>query len=135
MRGQVSLEYIVIFAFSLIAVGILWSYTSTNIEDARWDLQVSYAKSAMSKIAETTELTYFQGPPSKFYIYPTFPDNVKQVYINQHSITFELKWKFGFPRNITVETIANLTGGLSTAAGTHKVLVQSVDGIVNITEV
>ncbi|MCX6815978.1 MAG: hypothetical protein NT120_03955 [Candidatus Aenigmarchaeota archaeon] len=133
MRGQVALEYMLIFAFSLAALGILWYYSSANIDDARWDIQLAYAKSAMSKIAEVSELSYLQGPPAQFYVYPNFPDNVKNVYITANSITFEMKWK-AILRNVSLETVANIAGSLGNYQGVHKILVKALDGSVQISE-
>ena len=133
--GQVAMEYMFIFGFSLVVLGILWSQSSSNISDTNWELQSAYAKSAMNKIVQTAELAYIQGPPAQFYIQPTFPDNVQNVNISSNAITMELRWKQGILRNISVDTSANITGNLSTAPGTHKVLVQSFNGYVNITDV
>ncbi len=134
-HGQAAMEYMMIFGFSLVILGILWIYSGSNINDTRWELQSSYAKSALNKISQTAELVYIQGPPSEFYIYPTFPDNVQSVYVSGDVLALELRWKGGILRNISVETSANVTGILSIAPGTHKVLVKSFIGFVNITDV
>lgn len=133
-KAQVGLEYMVIFGFSLIIVGILWIYASSNVENTRWDLQLAYAQSALGKIAEVADVAYVQGPPSQFYIYPNFPDNVAGMHISNSTIAMELVWKEGIRRNITATAIANMTGSISNAPGTHRILVKAFAGYVNISD-
>ena len=133
-HGQVAMEYMAIFGISLVILGLLWSYSSTNIEDTRWELQAAYAKSALNKLSELSDLAYIQGPPGQFYVYLTFPDNVKNIYINNNMITFELQWKNGILRNLSSDTTPTIVGNLSTAPGSHKILVKAFQGYVNITE-
>lgn len=136
--GQAAMEYMFIFGFSLVILGILWSYSSSNVSDTRWELQAAYAKSAMSKITQTAELAYIQGPPAQFYIQPVFPDNVQKVYISSNLLTLELRWKESILRNISVDTSASLNitnSSISTAPGTHKVRVQALNGSVSISDV
>jgi uncharacterized protein (UPF0333 family) len=134
-KAQTGLEYIFIFGFSLLIISVLWIISAADVSSTRWDLQVASAASALSKISDAADAAYIQGPPAQFYIYPAFPDNVNAVYISSNAVTMELVWKEGILRNITSETIANLTGSLTRAHGTHKILVRAGGGFVNITEV
>lgn len=131
MKAQSAAEYMMIFGFSLVLLSILWAYSSQNIDDARWDLESSYAKAALNRIAETAEIAYVQGPPSEFYIYPTFPDNIQNAYVSGTTLTLELRWK-GVLRNITAETTADVTGSLPTAPGAQRVHVLAENGSVAI---
>jgi hypothetical protein len=134
MRGQVAIEYILIFAFSLAALGAAWYTSGTNIQDTQWEIQVAYAKSALTRITEGAEVNYLQGPPSQSYVYPNFPDNVKNVYVSSTAVTLELTWKNGLWRNISIETAAVLNGSLGNYAGTHKILLRARDGFVQLSE-
>ncbi len=132
MKAQVSMEYIIIFGFSLIAVGILWALSSSNIEDTRWELQFAYAKNALDKIVQTADIAYVQGDPTQIYINVDFPDNVHSVYIQGSQVTMELRWK-GFLRNVSASSVANLTGYISPAQGRHTLRVKAGQTI-NVTE-
>lgn len=134
MRAQSGMEYMMIFGFSLIILAILWSFSTTNIENTQWDLQVAYAKAATRKIAEISDVTYLQGPPAQFYVNVNFPDNVQRIYINGTSLTLELHWREGINRNISADSVANLTGTLSTYPGNHRITVKSLGSFVEITE-
>lgn len=135
MRAQVGMEYMLIFAFSLIIVSILWVYSGYNVQATRWDLQVAYAESALDKIVNIADVAYVQGPPSQFYIYPNFPEGVSNVHVNGNTISIELLWKESTLRNITATSIANLTGNVSNAQGSHKILVKAFNNYVQVSEV
>ncbi len=134
VKAQVGLEYMFIFAFSLVAVGMLWTYSTLNIENTKWDLQLATAKSSLDIMTEIVDTTYVQGPPSQVYVYPNFPDNMQNVYVANNSITIELLWKGDTLRNLSATSIANITGNISTAPGTHKILVKAIGTYVQITE-
>lgn len=131
-KAQASMEYILIFGFSLTLVGILWIVSSSSIEDTRWELQLASAKNSLGKIVQTADIAYVQGSPTQIYINVDFPDNIRAVYINGNELTMELKWK-GYFRNVSAYSAANLTGYISTAPGRHKLLVNAGPAI-NITE-
>ena len=135
MKAQAGIEYMIIFGFSLVLVGVLWVYSNANVESTRWDLQVAYAESALDSITEVSSSAYVQGPPARFFVYPNFPDNVQQIYISGSTISMELLWTpAGIKRNITATSIANMTGNISTVKGSHRVLVKSMGTYVDISE-
>jgi uncharacterized protein (UPF0333 family) len=133
-KAQVGMEYMLIFGFSLIIIAILWTYSSSNIESTRWDLQVAYAKSAVDKIVDVADVAYVQGPPAQFYVYPNFPDNANNVYISGKTISIELLWNNGILRNISATSLANLTGSISNAQSGRKILVKPLSNSVQISE-
>ena len=133
-KAQVGLEYMLVFGFSLVIVAILWTYSSYNVENTKWDLQIAYAKSALDKIVDVSDVAYVQGPPSQFYIYPNFPDNVNRVYISGNTIEMELLWRDGILRNISATSLGNLIGNISTAPGQHKLLVKALNNSVQFSE-
>ena len=134
MRAQVGIEYMFIFGFSLLVVGLLWLYANSNVENTSWDVQLAYAKSALDNIVEVANTVYVQGPPSQVTIYPNFPDNVEAVYFANTTITLELLWQGNTLRNISASGIANLTGSLSASPGQHKIMVRALSTGINLTE-
>jgi uncharacterized protein (UPF0333 family) len=121
-KAQASMEYMVLFGFSLLIVSIFWLNTSSNLEDAEWELQLAYAKNAVEKIIMASDIAYVQGPPAQAYVNADFPENINAVYIDNNTISIELKWK-GFLRNVTGYGIANMTGSINPGPGRHKILV------------
>jgi len=123
-KAQASMEYMMLFSFSLIIVGILWLLAGSNVEDSQWSLQLAYAKNSLTKISDTANAVYIQGSPAQMQISVDFPDDVNAVYIQNNSITLELTWK-GILRNVTSYSIANMTGSINTGPGRHSISVQS----------
>ncbi len=131
-KAQVSMEYMMLLGISLIVAGFLWVNSGSNISDTQWDLQLAYANNAIEKIVQTADVIYVQGPPARTYVNADFPDNIKQVYIGNNTLTFELMWK-GTPRNVTGYSISNLTGYINPAQGQHRIMV-SAGSAVNLSE-
>lgn len=128
------MEYLFIFAFSLLTVALLLVYSTSNVENTKWDLQLANAKNALDIITDVADTSYVQGPPTQLYVYPNFPDNVQNVYIENNTITMELLWEGDTLRNLSATTITNMTGNLSTAQGRHKILVKVLGNFVYIQE-
>ncbi len=132
-KGQVALEYLLIFSFSLLMVGIIWVYATVNVSGTKIDMQVNYAKQAVNEIAEVADMIYVQGPPAQIYIYPSFPDGAVNVMISENKIILQIRFD-DIIANITAESAANLTGNLSTAPGRHTVLIKSMGNYVEISD-
>ena len=133
MKAQASMEYMFLFGFSLIVVGVLWSVSGSNIEDTKWELSMGYAKNSLNKIIQTADSVYVQGMPAETYITVEMPDNCNAVYIGGNSISIEMWWK-GILRNVTADSIANMTGSMNAAPGGHRILVSAGVSAVNIEE-
>jgi uncharacterized protein (UPF0333 family) len=132
MKGQASMEYIILFGVSLVVAGILWQISGSNVQDAQWDMQLAYTRNSLDKIVGAADMVYIQGSPAKMYINFDFPDNLNLVYMQDNVITVELRWK-GYLRNLSSTTIANLTGHINSAPGRHTVLI-TAGPVINITE-
>lgn len=131
-KAQIGMEYIIMFGFSLAIAGLIWIYASSDIEEARWELQESYANNAIIRITEMADVVYIQGPPAQFYITPTLPDNIRNVYIIQDTIVLEMLWKNNILVNISGRASVNLTGSISPTPGMHRILVRANNSNVEI---
>jgi hypothetical protein len=131
-KSQVSIEYVVIVAIGILIAGMLWIYANINISANKWDVQVAYAKNSVNLVVEAADGVYIQGPPARVYIYPNFPDNVRGIDISGNMVTMQLLWENGMLRNVSALSVANITGNISTAPGTHKILVQAVNNYVRV---
>lgn len=132
MKAQIGLEYILMFGVSLLIAGLIWVYASSDIENTRWELQMSYAKDAVNSIAEMADMVYVQGSPAQFYISPTFPDNIRRTYLSDNTVTLELHWKNSVLRNFSASASVNMTGNLIATPGTHRILIRANESFVEI---
>ncbi len=123
-RGQASIEYMFILGLSLVIAGVLWTVSSTNIEDSRWELNIAYSESALQKLLRSADEIYVQGPPAQKTINIDLPDNVNAVYIQGNAVFIEMWWK-GILRNASDVSITNMTGYINPAAGRHRVIIRA----------
>lgn len=132
-KAQVAIEYMLIFSIQLIIVGLLWSFVIEESGRTRFETQAAYAKDAISKIVDTADIVYIQGPPAQTYISPLFPENIQNIVIQGNTIAFGIRYK-DIVNNLTATSIGNLTGSLSPAQGTHRILVKATGTNVEITD-
>ena len=133
MRGQVALEYMVMFGVCLIIVTVLMFYVQSNTSATDWELKAAYARHAINKIAETANMVYIQGYPSRSTIYVVFPDNVENVSIENRNVIMVIKTG-NLTASISEKVLGNVTGYISSQKGGHELVVKSEGDYVNITE-
>jgi len=132
-KAQVAIEYMLIFSIQLIIIAFLWSFVIEESGSSRFETQAAYAKDAISKIVDTADIVYIQGPPAQTYISPFFPENIQNIIIEGNTIAFEIRYK-DIVNNLTATSISNLTGALSPVQGTHRILVKAAGTNVEITD-
>jgi hypothetical protein len=132
MRGQVTTEYVIIVGFMLIVLLVLWAQTTFTISSTTADLRVAYAKHAVTKLAEAADAVYVQGPPAKFSIYITMPDNVESATVSGHEISINV-YTYGGTTDVYQETLGLIAYGngyvsnlMYLVPGTHRVSVEAV---------
>jgi len=130
MKAQIGMEYILIFGISLLIAGLIWVYASSDLNETKWELQMSYAKDAVNRITEMADMIYIQGPPAQSYFEVVFPDSIRNTYISENIVTLELLWKEGILRNISDAASVNISGTLKATQGTHRIMI-----IANTTKV
>jgi uncharacterized protein (UPF0333 family) len=133
MKGQASMEYMLLFSLTLLIVGILWVISNGNIDNTQWELHLANVKNALEKIVHNADIVYLQGPPARVYIDVYLPETVEAIYIEGTSVTMEMKWR-GTLRNITDYSIANLTGVVTPLVGRQRILIRAGTPLVNITD-
>lgn len=131
MKAQASMEYILLFSISLLVVGVLWYVATNDLEDTQWELQLANVKNTLEKVVHNADIVFLQGIPSQMYVEVYVPDNVHAFYIKDQYVTAEMSWR-GILRNVSDDSIANLTGFISPAPGRQRLLIKS-GSIVNIT--
>ena len=131
LKGQVAIEYIIIFGIGLLIVGLLWVFVSDESQRTSYEVQLAYTKNALNKITDTANIVAIQGSPAQTYINPYFPENMQRVIIEGNTVTFEITYR-DIVNNISAESIANLTGSLSATPGSKRILVKAVGNYVEI---
>ncbi len=137
-RGQITTEYVIIVGFMLIILLVLWAQTTFTITNTTADLRIAYAKHAVTKIAEAADAVYVQGPPAKFSIYITMPDNVANSNVSGHEVSISVYTYDGIT-DVYEDTLGNVTGCLRhLVPGTHRISVEAIlvgtTNMVNVTD-
>jgi uncharacterized protein (UPF0333 family) len=119
-RGQVSFEYLAVFAFALlltIPLIILYIDQSNSIKT---DTANAQAYRVVSKISDSADEVYYQGVPAKKTIRIAFPEGVEEININGSYIEFEINID-GKDYYIGKESHSPLNGTLRRFSGDHTI--------------
>ncbi len=130
-KGQVSIEYLAIFsvaALMLIPLIILFATQTDNIEA---DIAYAQAENAMTRIIDSAEEIYFQGPPAQKTLRVQFPRGIETIMINEHDIIFEIQTSDGV-FYVEKHTPARLAGELKPFPGSHVIRFESFEDLVYI---
>ncbi len=133
MRGQVALEYLVVLGLSLAIVLPLWLYVNNQFNTTRQELQFTYARLAVDKLADAADLVFVQGAPSQLQVQLTIPDNVVSASASGKEIQFKLSTANGLT-DVYAVTLGTVSGTIPTRAGPVVLLIKSEGSFVNITE-
>ncbi len=132
-RGQIALEYMLIFAVSLILLIVftlpLTELTVQNTVDVSDTLDI---KSDLSKVAQGIKTVYGQGQGSKQSV-NVFSSKAFTLNIANNYISATIKLKDGSTKNIKIDCKSNL--GKSTipiAKGENKILIEWPVGSENM---
>lgn len=131
MRAQASFEYLMIFSLAIAFAIPVWIYVSSVQQSAGEELSFSYAQNAVNQITSAADMVYTQGPPAKVSLNIYVPSRVEYINITGKSINFRMLSSGGVS-DIFSESVANLTGTLSTSEGMYRISVESMGSYVEI---
>jgi uncharacterized protein (UPF0333 family) len=89
-RGQVSIEYLAVFAFAmLLTIPLIILYIDQS-NSMKIDTANAQAYRVVSKIADSADEIYYQGSPAKKTIRIAFPEGIQEVNITGSYIEFKI---------------------------------------------
>lgn len=119
-RAQVSMEYLTIFAFVIMLTLPLILIYGVQTKNVREDVLNAQMYKVLSKIGDSAEEVYFQGPPAKKTIRISFPEGIHSIKVNGSYI--EATYTSGQSEiTITKDTAAILNGTIRTFSGDHVI--------------
>ncbi len=132
MKGQLSVEYLIVVGFALLmtipTVIIFFSQSNSNIES----VNNAQAQIVVRKIIDSAEKVYYLGPPSQTRIKATMPAGIENITITNRAIKVTMI-SSGGQNDIVEGSDVNITGNLSAISGTVYIKIQSIGDTVNIT--
>jgi uncharacterized protein (UPF0333 family) len=130
-RAQVSMEYILITAFSLLVVMplivLFFQYSQTYNDD----ITANQANKIMDELLNAAQTIHYLGEPSQKTLSLYFPNNIDQITFADGY--FSMKIDSGSHEYDLYRAAAiNFTGNLSTSYGVHVIRVRAVNNTINI---
>ncbi len=128
LKGQSSMEYLLVVGFSMtFLVGIIavaYSQSSTF----SYDVSNAHIQRVGATIIDSVDGVYAAGPPSKKTIKLYFPQNIKQVTIQNSTLVFLMSGDGG-AYEYTVRAATNMTNSspLHSFSGLHRITVEVLD--------
>jgi len=132
-KGQVSIEYLAIFgvaALMLVPLLIIFASQTGSIEA---DIAYAQVDNVLSRIIDSAEEIYFQGPPAQKNLRIHFPKGIEEVIIEDNAVIFKVRTvdgDFEFRR----DTRAVLSGSLKSFSGPHLIVFTALEGSVSIVD-
>ena len=125
----------VIFGFVLIVGVIVIAYMHASSFSEQ--VTNSQAQKIGNQVIDAVNAVFYQGPPAKRTITVYFPDNIKNVTVENQSIVFTLSTSAGYSE-YAISAATNMTGSIRNFAGLHVMTLEAYDAgttvEVNVTD-
>ena len=130
MRGQSSLEFFIMIGIVLIAVS---TFASIAWQENETSTRAQQAQIAINSIASTADNLYSQGPGAKTTLNVIVPPGYSQSgsSIGNDQIIFSINTPGGYMDVIAI-TKANISGSPPTSPGLKTIVLETIEGYVNI---
>ncbi len=129
MKGQISIEYLIVVGVVLILVIPLFFYSTSKTTT---NLRINQADDTVTSLVTAADSVYSLGPGSKDYVWITIPKGTKTSSITGQTIQLQLSI-FSGTSDVHKTTKANVSGTLPTEQGTYKISVEMLeDGTILI---
>lgn len=128
MKGQVSVEMLLVVGLGLALVGIYMIYGFTSVDSYKKENDFFLARDSLEKIGETAEFVALQGYPAKQKINICFPLSLSNCSISNETISCNLI------SGQTVDYTSNvrLNGTLPNNSGCWDILIEAHNSVVNL---
>ena len=132
-KGQVSIEYLIIFgvAFMMtLPLIVIYARQTTNVQA---DVTRAQTFKVASKISDYAEQVYYMGEPAQRTLTISFPEGINNVIVQGNAIIFNITTS-DLTYTVEQDTVANLTGSIRPFAGPHSIVFTASQDYVNITD-
>lgn len=126
------MEYLLVMAFVFVLlIGILilayqQSAAFTN------DVSAAQVQKIGTELVDAANAVYYAGPPTKKTVRLYFPENIRNITINEQTILFTMQGSTG-TYEYAIRAATNMTGTLRPFNGLHVISIEAQESVVNIT--
>jgi len=132
-KSQISIEYLIIVGFALAMTLPLFIIFHDQSKTINNEITSSQIQKVSDEIITAVDSVYYMGPPSTKTIKVYFPDFVKNVTLNNHSISFWIESSSG-DYEVPKWTSATLDGQLRHGGGLHVITIRANENNVTLSE-
>lgn len=132
LSGQAALEYLSIVGIALLLLTPIILLAQQHVKELNNDTRMMLAIEAKNKIAAASDVVHAQGPPSAMTIGIQLPAGIVRAIVENQMILIEVPSAESSTDLVSMFDY-NVTGNLSTSAGSHKIRIEAMYDVVNIT--
>ena len=129
MRGQVSVEYMILIGFVMIVLSALLLISLVYTTDFDDSVTLSQVDRIVAEMADAVDTVYYQGEPSRTTLKIFFPEGIEGVQLNQTDINFKVRTRSGVT-DVFRKTSVPMQGIIDTGYGYHNMLIEARQGYV-----
>jgi len=122
-RGQVSMEFVIILGFLLVALIPITIYGTNRINT---EIKIQKAFGTVDSIASAADSIYALGPGSKKFIYIDVPDSTVSTLVSGNNVFLNVR-TFGGTSNISAASKAKLIGSIPKSPGRSHLSLEVLD--------
>ncbi|MBT3464877.1 hypothetical protein HOD20_02825 [archaeon] len=131
-RGQISVEFIVIYGFVLLMMIPLTIIFYTQSGDTKDVLYNNQLHNIGTRVIDKAESIYYYGQPSKTTIKAYFPENIENITIKNREFIFKFRNSKNTLNEIILTSLVNISGSVSNNQGIHYIIIESQGDYVKI---
>lgn len=132
MKGQISIEYIIIVGFVLVIINIFILAFFQYSESSEKEIDLLQISKITKKIVNSAENVNSFGIPSKTTISAYFPNNIQNITFD-NGILIIYKSRNGLSY-ISESSLINITGSVSTSGGIKHLIIRATEDGAEVIE-
>lgn len=121
MKGQASLEQLVVIAAALAFIAVAFYFASSYSSDS---VAIAQSQDAVNRLAAGSDYVYSLGPNSKEYVTVYIPSSVQNITVSGNTIDFRVPTSAGGLTDVHATSKASLIGEIPAYTGQQKILIQ-----------
>ena len=132
MKGQISVEYLLIIGFvAVITVPLIILYY-TYTSDSSDEIITSQIDQIARKIVDSAESVYFLGSPSQTTVKVYIPNQIKGASLDNKEVLFNVSTRTGVSEIVQVSSV-DMIGNLPITQGLYTIIIKARETDVEIT--
>lgn len=126
------MEYIIIFGFALLVILPFIFYFFLYSGGTRTQISSNQVLLVARKVVDNAEAMYALGKNAKTSFRVYIPGGVTSSTISNNEVIFTFSAGTG-QRDVAYASTVNISGTLPTSSGTYTIIIETMEGYVNVT--